>query len=235
MLTRRSFSQGSSTLLLLGGGALHLSVGCSPLAAAESDTLSEARRHQILDVSIGSLVGAGLGDAVYARYASQAPPALISTFAVAVGTNSTFVGANLARPSRDYIEYRVETARGTPNSPLDQLKRDMKLDVAAFQQLSNVVTEQIGAMKQFREATGQSLRQMREELRRLRDEIEIVRLERSRSGKSTGIYSVTENELYVSRLDRNGSSKRTIEDVMRESSNLEVQCRNLENAIVQVR
>lgn len=198
--------------------------------------LSAAQRDLALDVSVGSLVGAGLGEQVYVDYARAAPRQLVATFAEHVGGPAGRPGTgNLARPSREYIDFRVATAANDMPQAATALGRDVGADTAAFQLLGNAVVQQTKLIGDIRQAPGTSLRDLRDQLQVLRQEVEIVRLEQSCASKSTSVYRVTQDEVENSRVEQSGQVRRQIEACMKQATALEVRCRELAEAVTRGR
>lgn len=208
--------------------------GIAPTHAADAIQISSARRSLGLDVSIGSLVGAGLGEQVYVAYAKAAPSRLITTFKEAMGSVGRAAATNLAKPSREYLAFRIEGAGSDLGKAGQSVQRDVSADTAAFRALGEAVSQQAAVIVSMRQSNATPLREFREKLDLMRKEVEVVRLEQDRANKSTSVYGVTQDEIEISRVERTGEARRRIEACISQASGLERSCRTLAELLSRV-
>lgn len=223
LLTRRDVVIGGSACLIAGSRA-------ASAGAIALPRLSQVQPKQKLEISIGSLVGRALGVLIYQAFAKAAPAELVSTFAAAI-IRATPSG-NMALPARDYVDFRVEKAKGDLRQSNIQLAQDMKLDFEAFRFLADAVRAQSQAIERMRNDSNTTIRAFRTELAGLRKEIGAIRSEQARSQNSTAIYGTTGRQMQITRVDKRGSSEKRIANVMRESDRLQRHCRDLEDQIL---
>lgn len=233
MLTRREFVGYGSI------GATSSLLGASRQGVAQTgrvSTLLDAQKQLDLEITIGTLVGASLGALIYIGYARLAPAHLIASFAEGLVNHAgrPAVGS-LSRPTRNYIDYRMTRSQGNAIVALNMLQKDIASDARAFRQLSVAVVQQTNLLAELRNETGRALQEIREGLNLVRGEMDTVRLERARAARSSAVYSVTQDELHATRVDREGHSKGTIEIATKEATNLDLHCRHLEDVILRTK
>ena len=139
MLTRRLLLQ---TSLATSVVAAHSS---SPLLAATSSdqdlsilSLSEAQSNLNLGVTVGTLIGAGIGIAAYVVLTRQAPTSLLGVFAAA-GIGAT--AGVLTRCVSNYVDYRVANAGGDLRAANLDVRTDVDQESHEFDRFADRLDE----------------------------------------------------------------------------------------------
>lgn len=141
MLTRRLLLQ---TSLATSVVAAH---STSPLLAATSNdqdlsilSLSDAQSNLNLGVTVGTLIGAGIGIAAYVALTRQAPTPLLGVFAAAgIGTTASL----LTRCVSNYVDYRVAGAGGDIQVANQDVRSDIDREGQEFGRFADQLDEVI--------------------------------------------------------------------------------------------
>lgn len=139
MLTRRLLLQTSFATSLV---AAH---STSPLLATTSSdqdlsilSLSEAQSDLNLGVTVGTLIGAGIGIAAYVALTQQAPTSLLGVFAAAgIGASA---GALVSCVST-YVDYRVADAGGDLRTANLNVRTDVDQESRAFDRFAGQLAD----------------------------------------------------------------------------------------------
>lgn len=139
MLTRRLLLQTSIATSVV---AAH---STSPLLAATSSdqdlsilSMSEAQSNLNLGVTVGTLIGAGIGIVAYVALTRQAPTPLLGVFA-AVGIGAT--AGVLTRCVSNYVDYRVADAGGDIRVANQDVRNDVDRESQEFSRFANQLAE----------------------------------------------------------------------------------------------
>ena len=158
---------------------------------------------------------------------------MIASFSSAIIQAASTV--NKAAPAKDHIDFWVSEAGGDLKRSNTLLKQDMSLDLVAFRRLADAAHAQSQAIDRMRKDSNVSIRQFRTEVASLRQEIQTIRSEQSRSQNSTAMYGSTGRQLKSSLVDPRGESKNRIMGVMKEADRLRSDCRDLQDQILKGR